>query len=203
MTRIRFTIASLLIAVLFLAVGFAALREASELWSSSIFTLTLGALLISILLAIHRASTARAFWVGFALFGSGYLGLSLVPSIETRLITTKGLAYLDSKVPGRPPVVFSIRLSASSSLSVSQQIQAVAFSPSGNQVAGASSGVVRLWDAATGKLLQGWGGTTENFVNIGHSLIALLVAWLGGLLSRRLSRDSRPPEVLTPIDVGD
>ena len=39
--------------------------------------------------------------MGFALFGWAYLGLSLVPSIESRLITTKALAYLDSKVPGR------------------------------------------------------------------------------------------------------
>ena len=39
--------------------------------------------------------------MGFALFGSGYLGLSLIPSIESRLITSKALTYLDSKVPGR------------------------------------------------------------------------------------------------------
>ena len=47
--------------------------------------------------------------------------------------------------------------------------------------------------------LGGWVGTTENFVRIGHSLIALLVGWLGGLLSRRLWRASRPPE---PETVG-
>jgi hypothetical protein len=45
---------------------------------------------------------------------------------------------------------------------------------------------VRLWDATTGRLLGGWAGTTENFVRIGHSLIALIVAFLGGRLSRRL-----------------
>src|SRR5208283_4800753 len=101
MKHIRFSIASLLLVVLFVAVGFAALRESNETWESGIFTLTLAALLISILLAIHRTESRRAFWIGFALFGWIYLGLSLVPSIEYRLLTTKGLAYLDSKVPGR------------------------------------------------------------------------------------------------------
>ena len=50
MKRIRFTIASLLIVVLLVAIGFAALRESSDLWESGCFTLTLAALLTSILL---------------------------------------------------------------------------------------------------------------------------------------------------------
>ena len=33
-----------------------------------------------------------------------YLGLSLVPSIESRLITTKALAFLNSEVPRSIPV---------------------------------------------------------------------------------------------------
>jgi len=90
MKHIRFSIASLLLVVLFVAVGFAALRESNETWNSGDFTLTLAALLISILLAIHRTESRRAFWIGFALFGWIYLGLSLVPSIEYRLLTTKG-----------------------------------------------------------------------------------------------------------------
>ncbi len=61
MRRIRFNIANLLVVVLFVAVGFAALRESSDLWDSSIFSLTLGVLLISILLAVHRTETRRAF----------------------------------------------------------------------------------------------------------------------------------------------
>ena len=107
MRRIRFNIASLLVAVLVLGVGFAALRESNDLWDSGLFTLTLVALLLSILFAIHRAEPRRAFWMDFALCGSGYLALSLIPSIESRLMTTKGLAYMDSKVPERPLSIFT------------------------------------------------------------------------------------------------
>ena len=105
MKRIRFNIASLLGVILVLGVGFAALRESSELWESGVFTLTLAALLISILLAIHRTEKRRAFCWDSLLFGSIYLGLSLVPSIESRLITTRGLAYLDSKMPRSNPTI--------------------------------------------------------------------------------------------------
>jgi hypothetical protein len=94
MRRNRFTINSPLAAVLLVAVFVAALREASDLWESGILTLTLAALLISILFAVHRLRSRRAHWLGFILFGAAYDGLSLVPTIEFRLITTGGLAYL-------------------------------------------------------------------------------------------------------------
>jgi WD40 repeat protein len=201
MRRFRFNIASLLVVVVLVAVGFAALRESNETWDSGLFTLTLSVLLASTLLAIHRNDGRRAFWIGFALFGSGYLALSLVPSIESRLATTKALAYLDSKVPGRTQSFFTIRLTGSGPGTPGNQVQSFAFSPQGNQLATSNLVTVKLWDATTGRLLGGWAGTTENFVRIGHSLIALLAGWLGGLLSRRLWRASRPPEDSTPISV--
>ena len=85
----RFHIGTLVILVLVLGVGFAALRESNDFWDSGIFTLTLGGLLISILLAVHQREANRAFWIGFTLFGWAYLALSLVPSIESRLLTRK------------------------------------------------------------------------------------------------------------------
>src|SRR5262249_26275170 len=88
---------------LVLGVSLAALRESNEIWDSGVFTLTLVILLTSVLLAIHRTEQRRAFWLGFALFGAAYLGLTLVPPIESRLITTKALAYIDSKVPRSIP----------------------------------------------------------------------------------------------------
>src|SRR5262245_35286087 len=107
MRRFRFTIARLLILILFCGLGFAALREANDLWDSSVLTLTVGVLLVSVLLAIHRPERRRAFWVGFALFGWGYLGSASIPPVESRLLTTKGLAYLDSQLARRPIAVIT------------------------------------------------------------------------------------------------
>jgi len=44
--RIRFTIGTLLVLVLFLGVSFAALREASPIWDGGILSLTIGAFLV-------------------------------------------------------------------------------------------------------------------------------------------------------------
>jgi hypothetical protein len=194
MRRFRFSISSLLILVLFVGVGFGALREANDLWDSELFTLTLGVLLVSILLAVHRKEAKRAFWIGFAVFGWSYLGLSLVPPIKYRLLTTKALAYLDSKVPGRSLGLFTVRLTGIGTGASSNQIQNLAITVDGNQLAASNEGVVGIRDATTGKLWGRWIGTTENFIRIGHSLLALLVGWFGGQLSRRLWRASRSQE---------
>jgi hypothetical protein len=201
MRKLRFNIANLLAVILVLGVGFAALRESSDLWESGIFTVTLGVLLISILLAVHRYEAKRAFWLGFALFGWIYLGLSLVPSIESRLITTKALAYLDSKVPGRPLNMVALQTTVTNSGSPSDPVQSAIFAIGTNQLVTTSQG---LWilDVTTGKLRSGWGGSTENFVRIGHALFALLVGWLGGQLSRHQCRASRHPEVSTAFEAG-
>jgi hypothetical protein len=198
MKRIRFTIARLLVVVLFVAVGLAALMETSDLWESGIFTAALGVLLISILLAIHRTVKRRAFWMGFALFGSAYLGLSLLPSIESGLITTKVLVFLDSKMPRSIPAGLKyigwlntlfvnnsqpIRLNVNTGTGIDTDMTFV------NQ----SNPNITPYDLVTSPLTK-LSGTTENFVRIGHSLLALTAAFLGGLLSRFLFAKNREPD---------
>jgi hypothetical protein len=199
MKRVRFNIANLLEIILVLGVGFAALRESSDLWESWVFTLTLIALLISILLAVHRTESSRAFWIGFVLFGWAYLVLALVPSIESRLMTTKGLAYLRSKLSERSLKINTVQHTGSWSLAPRNQVQ----SP-GNNAAGNDGIVVShevwLFDRTSGRRLNGWNGTTKNFVRIGHSLFALLLGMLGGQLSRRLFRSSMSPDSSTAIE---
>jgi hypothetical protein len=170
MSRLRFHIGTFVIVILLLGICLAAMRESNEAWDSSIFSLTLGVLSISIPLAIHRTEKRRAFWLGFALFGSAYLGMSLVPAIESRLITTRALAFLDSEVP-RP-----------------NQGELGYFEY-------ASEGVIDLyvannslfsWNNLVGTLPNGSSGTTEHFVRIGHSVLAIVAALLGGQISRYL-----------------
>src|SRR5271166_5644353 len=210
MRRFRFHIGTLLLLVLILGVGFAALRESNETWDGSIFSITLGVLLISILLAIHRTEKRRAFWLGFALFGWTYLGLSLVPSIESRLLTTKVLGFFDSKVPRSIPAglayfdydndgsmdLYVVNKSQPNTLYLNkgtgtfEDVTAVAgLNPAGKQVMG------KGWvsNILAGPSLTGSSGTTENFVRIGHSLLALITAFAGGQLSRYFFATNRMP----------
>ncbi len=187
MPKFRLNIASLLVVIFILGIGFAALRESTELWQSGTFTLTIGVLLISTLLAVHRTGKRRAFWLGFALFGSVYLGLSLVPSIESRLIMTKMFVYLDSGVLD----AFSKTAQAGGTFSGS---------PKEHTIKAPFQGIILKSGQLDGSLtshysalLGGGSGKTTNFVRIGHSLFALLAGWLGGQLSRRLRRPTEGP----------
>jgi hypothetical protein len=182
----RFSIASLLGLVVFVAIAFAALRAASYGWDSALFSTVVAMLLISVLLAVHRAERKRAFWFGFCLFGGAYLVASLVPQVEQWLLTTKGLTFFDSKVPRRSQYIYEMLVvGLSNSIKQTKTGQGLALGTDARTVANNTDlGIIRLWDSATGKLLSGSGGTSENFLRIGHSLTALVLAFLGGHLSR-------------------
>ncbi len=186
MSRFRFHIGSLLILVVPLGIGFAALREASELWDSIVLSATAGVLLVSVLLGIHRHAEKRSFWAGFAIFGWVYIVLTMIPSLEARLLTTKALVYLDSKVPGRTatitgqawvvpgttPVTPSRRLPSLPKGISSRAPRIRDPSGSGARPPGSSSGrgAVRPRTSCTSDTRSA------------HSILA----WLGGKLSRRI-----------------
>ncbi len=184
----RFNIAGLIAFTLICGVAFASLKESSDLWERGVFSFTLLFLLVAVLQAIHRTESRRAFWLGFALFGSVYLGLSLVPPVESRLISTQGLEYLRSKVPGQSPLNYIYTITSTSAGGPSQSTTTIALSPNGNPVPGTVQNSVRVWSSAAVPLRTGLGSLPENFVKIGHSWLALALAYLGGTISRRLSR---------------
>jgi hypothetical protein len=74
MRTVRFTIAGLMGAVLIAAVGLAALRNASPIWAGAMVLLTYVVLGLAILCVLLRGRTERAWWLGFCVFGWGYLG---------------------------------------------------------------------------------------------------------------------------------
>ena len=191
MRSFRFHLGNLVILVLLLGVGFAALRESNEIWDSIVFSITLVCLLVSILLAIHRTECRRAFWIGFALCSLAHLGLSLVPSIKSRLITTNALAFLDSKMPWSIPAGFAyadfdndgkmdlyvVNNSQPNALYLNKgngTFQDVTTTVGLNSAANSATShdIVFLSDSS-GQGLKGSVGTTENFMRIGHSLLAL------------------------------
>jgi hypothetical protein len=164
------TILGLMSFVLICGVGTAALAASTTLWDGVVFSSTLLILLSSILLAVYGR---RAFWLGFALFGWAYLVASLIPPVEARLLSRKGLAWLDTKMMNR-------------------QSMWIAYMPEGRTPGTLEDAEVRLWDA-TGKLSPI--GTFVNFRRIGHSLLALLAGLMGGFMAAWLRGRSMSRQV--------
>jgi hypothetical protein len=147
-----------------------------------------------VLLAVHRTGRRRAFWVGFGLFGWAYLLAGLIPPVGSRLLTIKALAYLDSKVPRATPVGLAV---ADFDSDGDMDLLIANGSAPNVATAGTSSGdAIILNFGTTLKLLSGPGGTTENFLRVGHSILTLVVATLGGLLSWSLRSPGHGPAVV-------
>jgi hypothetical protein len=79
MTRSRFTIAQLMTLILVVGVGFAALRNANQLWASATYTIAIISILAALLFAFANKGTARMTSAGFAVFGWAYLFIDLLP----------------------------------------------------------------------------------------------------------------------------
>ena len=92
MPRFQFSLRALLGATAFVAVACSTLLYASGTIASVVFTVTVIVLLAAIVAALFRQGTARAFWVGFAIFGWSYVWLVQWPNPNTGLGIPAGAA---------------------------------------------------------------------------------------------------------------
>lgn len=155
----RFSIAGLMGVVVVCGLGFAALRTDSPIWAHATLSLTLLALLTAILGAAIRRGRSRAFWLGFAVFGWTYLVLAIGPWFKTEISPHLPTTDMVNYLQGH------IKQFPPGSIRHDNNLW--------------------VWDPAT----QKWaylGQESERFDRTAHSLGALLVAVLGGLVGRLL-----------------
>jgi hypothetical protein len=174
--RPRFSIAGLLVLIMYCGLAFAALKQSTDLWQSAVFSFTSFLLVTAALLAIHRGGSRRHFWLGFLLFGTVYLALSLYPPTESRLLSSKGFELVQSVLHSQP-TSYDIVVTAYDQIQHTDVLSVPATQKD-----------FRYWNASTGKFVALSGGAPENFASIGHSLVTLLFAWSGGIFSRWLGR---------------
>jgi hypothetical protein len=183
MKRIRFTIANLLLIVFFLGISFAALREASAIWESAVFSVVLGAVLLSIVRAIQSTAGRHAFWLGFAICGGLYLWSSVIPAIEFRLVTTHALLYLDSKLPARAGLYEQL-IGGPGGFVQQAGFDWIVTDPVQPTIWNVTNGPGALWASQNGVLVPVLNIRSAMFVHIGHSLLAVIAGCVGGSLSR-------------------
>jgi len=196
--RFRFSIASLILVVLGLGIGFAALRSPTPLWASALFTLALAGVGAAVLAAVFRRGARRAFWAGFATFGALYLVVAFGPwfqqAVAPHLITTQGIAALYPRLhpsqqkSDRLVMVDWITTQPAPSSTVTTNVY-----DAGGFLTTNVNGVVN-WSPQQAQAFYTYNplranavwsttGTPEPFTRIGHSLSALLAALAGGVLA--------------------
>lgn len=74
---------SLMVAIVVIGSGFAALKNSSDLVASAVLTLAVGLFCGAFITAVSTNGRRRAIWLSFALFGTLYLGLTFRPDFST------------------------------------------------------------------------------------------------------------------------
>jgi hypothetical protein len=177
----RFSIATLIVVVLLCGVAVAALKQASDVWVGVLLAITLLLLGIALLGALQRKGASRAFWQGFAIFGWGYLVLTMGPwfreQVGARLVTFQLLDYLHAKAHA-------------------DDLQAGDFEVIARKTMTPKSGTsVVIWErvssARISLALALSGSNLDQFHRIGDCLFALLCAFGGGFVGRWFHRTER------------
>lgn len=75
MRSFRFTISGLMVTVVAVSVALAALRASSATWASVTFLMACGVLSLGVVGAACGRASDRAWWLGFSLFGWGFMAL--------------------------------------------------------------------------------------------------------------------------------
>jgi hypothetical protein len=170
--RLRVSIRFIMMLVLVVAVGFAALRYADDPRASLAFT---GVLLILSLAAIASACSSgmrRAFWGGFAGLGLGYFTLCFGPwsstGVRPQLATTQLLNWAEPRVTSTTPAVNWVG-------------QLMPYISASGQYAWVNAGQPHaILLSSAGTFIPG-ALTISPFERIGHSLFALVAGTIGGM----------------------
>ena len=169
----QFSVFGLLVFVAFVSVACAALVYASLWWASICLTGAVIAQLAAILGVVYRRGSGRAFWLGFALLGCAYLLMAFAPGLDRvigyRLVTTKLFGLLQPKLQRT-----TIHSNASELALFPGEGALATVTETGRYYAPAPQ-----WD---------------HFQQAGHSLMAIVIGVLGGLLARYFYNTRQPHE---------
>lgn len=182
MRQFRFSLAGLFGLVTFAALNFAAVRYSVELWAAGLLLLIIAVLLVGVLGILYRRAERRAFWSGLTLFGAAYMLLALAPGLDStlgkHLLTSKLLheVYERTRPPRRMNVITSFHMDGAA---LTQDGWKPVTTRSGNVTP-------QRWYVGTTNQLP-TAPAAPNWEDVhrgGHSLFALVLCIVGGLLAR-------------------
>jgi hypothetical protein len=187
MHRFRFSIGGLMVLIVVMGVGFAALHFPTPLWGNVWFSFPLAALTLAIPAAIYSQGERRAFWVGFATCGWVYFVVSMAPWFQAetgcQLVTT---TILDLLGP------YFVREDYLLRTYIRQ------FNPPSAPISPTPWQVWNFPDFSGGTKSWRYGWHTvqspPTYFRVGHGVFSLVIAFLGGEAVRYLATMRSQPE---------
>jgi hypothetical protein len=209
MRRLHFSIANLLAVIGIIGIAMAALRNPSYLWANVTFSIAFGSLVAAVLSAIYGQGARRAYWLGFSVCGGAYFAVCWMPglheSVCPRLASELVFDLLyPLVVPPEPPPAQPMingpgmgqmmgQMQAQMGISRMMTGQARGMMGVGGGIPPAPPSVDSRWaewNAPERTIGVGYqlGSITlvspDTFRQIGHSIVTLLLAMLGGAFAR-------------------
>jgi hypothetical protein len=211
MARFRFSMRNLLVAVLVLGLSLAVLQWDSPILASAAFTVLLASLALGLTGAFCRHGAARAFWIGFTIFGWFYAAAAFPvaggPSTSPWLLGFISRPYPPSQQAGSPVLLTELLFdfaAANSHLRVGAKVMA--------QWRGGGYYEATISEIKSGQYLATWSDGSQpswvqrNQIEItsasgrqaAHSVMAIFVALLGAafaeaFFARRAPEEESPP----------
>ncbi len=183
----RISIRTLMTFILVSAVGLAALRNANELWAGMMLLLASAAVGVAILGVALMRGRERAWWLGFAVFGSVYLVAALCP-LRPQLGTTHLLDYVHARVVGSG--IATVEVSRFDQSSVLYRLVTTEGRVSERTVANSVYDSTPGGDLlATMEPANPWrsalpgAANHDQFLRVGHCLFALLAGLIGATVA--------------------
>ena len=200
----RFSIRQLLIWTAFIGFACVSLRSASEAWVAIAFAVVFMALGVTPMLVILRSGADRAYWMGFAVLGSLYLGLLMYsfalepnavnsnPLSADNLATARLARYGYDRIHGQnqqlPSYSFTLQTQAANGVLTENNIDFVGIGSTTGTLRATS---IRLFGTVAAPSPAS--PNAKDFVNVAHALWTLLLAACGGRFAQWLyqSRSER------------
>jgi hypothetical protein len=168
---VRFSLKTLLVLFTAIPVAIAGLLYANMVWGALFYTTAFLLLLTGIVGAIVRQGRARAFWIGFAVFGMGYFCVALAGENGVARYQTNNMqSSFDPKLATSKLLIWSKPyLQQGAASNVTPSSRAMFLSTIAN----------------------------DDYLIVGHSIFTVIVAMIGGwvgTLFSRVAASIREPE---------